>query len=67
MSISIEPNVCLTARYTMNQTAEILGIHRNTLRRYSDRGLIKHGNRKIGRKNKFFLGREILRFWRIYM
>ena len=57
-----EPRVAATDRYTITQAAELLGIHRNTLGRYSMQGLIKCGFRRpTGRK--FFTGREILRFW----
>lgn len=62
-----EPNVSPRGHYNMKQTADILGIHRNSLRSYNKNGLIKSGNRKIGRKDKFFLGSEIIRFWKMYM
>lgn len=61
---AIEPTVALTARYPIGQAADLLGIHRNTLRRYSDEGLIKFGNRRFGRMERFYLGSEIIRFWR---
>ena len=41
MVTSIEPKVAPTGRYTVKQTCECLGIHRNTLRRYTDEGHIK--------------------------
>lgn len=59
-----EPNVALTGRYPIGEAAELLGVHRNTLRRWADAGEIKCGNRRVGRMSKFFLGSELLRFWR---
>ena len=62
-----EPRVSASGRYPIGQAAQILGVHRNTLRRYNDQGLIKSGNRRFGRMEKFFLGSEILRFWRAHI
>lgn len=61
-----EPQVMSTARYSIGQTCELLGIHRDTLRQYTDRQkIIKCGYRTIGnRRVKFYLGSEILRFWK---
>lgn len=55
-----------TARYSIGQTCELLGIHHDTLRQYTDRQkIIKCGYRTIGnRRVKFYLGSEILRFWK---
>ena len=47
----------------MNETATLLGIHRNTLRTYTDKGYIKCRYRKRTLA-KFYLGEEVLRFWR---
>lgn len=58
-----EPNVSLTGRYTINATCKLLGIHRNTLAIYTNDGRIKCGYRREN-KRKFYLGREILRFWK---
>lgn len=61
-----EPQIIATARYSISQTCELLGIHRDTLRLYTDKQrIIKCGYRSIGnRKVKFYLGSEILRFWK---
>lgn len=63
---TIEPQVMTTGRYSINQTCKLLGIHRDTLRLYTDKQMIiKCGYRTIGnRKVKFYLGSEILRFWK---
>ena len=62
MITAIEPQVNLTGRYTVTQTCKHLGIHRNTLRRYTDEGFIKCSFRKESAR-KVYLGKEILRFW----
>ena len=46
MITSEEPTVSSTGRYTVTQTCEILGIHRNTLREYTSSGRIKCGFRR---------------------
>jgi DNA-binding transcriptional MerR regulator len=46
--------------YTMGEAAAAIGVHRNTLRRYADRRLIKrHYSRRNGRV--FFYGSELRR------
>lgn len=57
------PNVKPVNRYTIDETCELLGLHRNTLRRYTEQGKIKCGVRRCPMK-KFYLGSEILRFWK---
>lgn len=57
------PDVKETGRYTVKQACDVLGIHRNTLRNYTDQGLIKCGFRKATYR-KFYEGREILKFWK---
>lgn len=62
MITSEEPRVAATGRYSSGETSRLLGIHRNTLRRYTDTGAIKCGfRRESGRR--FYAGSEILRFW----
>lgn len=63
MITSIEPAVAATGRYNITQAAEILGVNRATLRRYTNNGLIKCGFRRESAR-KFYLGSEILRFWK---
>lgn len=60
-----EPKVSPTGRYTIGQAAEILGVHRNTLRRYTNTGptgITCQHRKSNGRK--FYTGLEIVRFWR---
>ena len=40
---SDKPNVKAESRYSISKTCELLGIHRNTLRRWTDEGKIKRG------------------------
>lgn len=63
MITSIEPNVSDSGRYSVMETCAVLGIHRNSLRKYTEMGLIKCGFRKL-KARKFYTGREILKFWR---
>ena len=57
-----QPIVKLNGRYTVTETCNLLGIHRNTLRRYTRSGRIKLGVRKSTAR-KFYLGSDILNFW----
>lgn len=60
-----EPKVILNGRYSINETCKLLGICRDTLYRYTHDtceikcGIVERG----GRIRKFYLGKEILRFW----
>lgn len=58
-----EPQVVQSSRYSMEEAAELLAVHRNTLLRYAKEGKIRFGIRR-GTKRKFFLGSEIIRFWK---
>lgn len=64
MITSIEPSVNPTARYTINETCSILGIHRNTLRAYVNAGYIRTTAKVHGQR---FKGTEILRFWKAFV
>ncbi|MBR5271816.1 MAG: helix-turn-helix domain-containing protein [Clostridia bacterium] len=63
MITAVEPKVEAAGRYSVAQASEALGIHRNTLRNYTEQGLIKCGFRRQTAR-KFYLGSEILKFWR---
>ena len=57
-----EPLVAPNSRYSIEETCRLLGIHRNSLKKYTDEGRIKSGIRKsTGRR--FYLGSEISKFW----
>ena len=56
------PSVRPAGRYSVGETAALLGIHRNTLRRYTDAGSIRCSFGKHTLR-KYYTGVEILRFW----
>jgi excisionase family DNA binding protein len=60
--VTEEPKISDAGRYSVTETAKLLGIHRDTLRRYTESRLIKFGLRRTNGR-KFYLGSEIKRFW----
>lgn len=63
--VTEEPKVPPTARYSIGEASKILGVHRNTLRKYTNVGPlgINCQHRKSNGR-KFYTGSEIVRFWR---
>lgn len=59
-----EPKVADAGRYTMTETCKVLGIHRNTLRRWLQAGKMKVKFRRIDNR-KVIEGAEIKRAWRV--
>lgn len=60
--VNDRPEVTPAGRYSAAQTARLLGIHRNTLSKYTEQGrILPCIHKATGRK--YYLGREILRFW----
>ena len=59
-----EPKVADAGRYTMTETCKLLGIHRNTLRRWLQAGKMKVKFRRIDNR-KVIEGSEIKKVWRI--
>ncbi len=57
------PDVTMTGRYNVTQTSAALGINKSTLLRYTMAGLINCGFRRRTYR-KFYLGSEIIRFWK---
>lgn len=55
------PNVAKTGKYSVQQTAEKLGVSRQTIYEHSEQGLIKYKYRQNGRR--VYLGSEIIRYW----
>ena len=66
MVTAIEPQVAPTGRYSVGETCKHLGIHRNTLRKYTDEGHIKCGFRRK-RREKYIQVRRYSRFWKSLM
>lgn len=57
-----EPKVEPTGRYSVTETCKALGIHRKTLKRYTDSLAIRcHIRKATGRK--YYCGVDIVRFW----
>ena len=56
------PNVKNDSRYTITETCEKLGIHRNTLRNWVKIGKIKFIVRKVDNR-MMFRGFDILKCW----
>lgn len=56
------PQVTLSGKYSIGEAANKLGIHRGTLLKHTEAGLIKCGWRRTGRK--FYTGTEIMRYWK---
>jgi len=52
----------MDGRYSVNETASLLGISRRTLQRYTEGRIIKCGRWKANNR-PFYTGREILRVW----
>ncbi|MBQ0054281.1 MAG: helix-turn-helix domain-containing protein [Bacteroidales bacterium] len=63
MLTGIFPNAVKGRRYSIKETAELLGIHRNTLRKYTDAQLI-HATQHIAGRQLSYDGMEINRFWK---
>jgi DNA-binding transcriptional MerR regulator len=66
MITMVKPSVENQQRYSVGQTAALLGIHRNTLKTYTDSNLIK-ARYHVGTMRKFYYGYDILRFWRMFV
>lgn len=50
-----------TGQYTIKETAAIIGVTRNTLRGYTDKGFIRCSFRR-GTGKKFYYGKDIKRY-----
>ena len=61
--VTNEPNVSMAGRYSIEETCALWGMLRHTLARYTAKGRIKCGVRRSTTR-KFYLGSEILRFWK---
>lgn len=57
-----KPNIKLDGRYSATETAKILDVSVEWLRRQANDGIISY---KVRRSNnrRFYLGSEILRYW----
>lgn len=58
-----EPMVADSARLGICDAAKLLGVHRTTLARWTEAGLIKCGTRRTN-KRVFYTGRALRSLWR---
>lgn len=56
------PDVHADGRYSINEVTALLGISRSTLRRYTDKGIVKCGRRRSNGR-PFYTGRDIIQLW----
>lgn len=56
------PDIVPNARYSVKQTAELLGVHPNTILNYTKRRVLRVSYSKADGRPKY-TGAEILRFW----
>ena len=63
MLTGVYPDARPDRRYSIKETAAILGIHRNTLRKYTEAGEIVPLFHTAGTR-QFYLGSAINEFWR---
>jgi DNA-binding transcriptional MerR regulator len=62
MITSLPPQVTKEAIYTSREACQILGIHRNSLRKYVMKQLLHPKRDKLSGR-RVFEGRELSRFW----
>ena len=59
---SVRPNIQKDGHYNVTETCKHLGINKDTLRKYTSMGWIKH-HIQMGTCRKFYLGADILQFF----
>lgn len=61
--VNEEPSVKPDSRYSISETVQLLGLSRNTVRKYTDSGQLKHVTHKATGK-RMYTGYAIVLFWR---
>lgn len=61
--VSEQPVVNPDSRYTIGQTMQLLGMSRNTVKKYTDSGQLRHVVHKATGK-KMYYGHAIVLFWK---
>lgn len=56
------PHVALDGHYSISETASLLGVHRNTIRRWIDSGYMKEKSYRHS-KRPFVVGTEIIKIF----
>lgn len=57
--VNVAPDIRPAGRYTVTEACKLLGIHRNTLRKYTQSGMI----RCKGTRRKYYTGTDLLKLW----
>lgn len=57
------PTLAPRGRYAAGEAAKLLGIHRNTLLKYTNTGLIKKRTTQMGRG--YYLGSDLMKLWKL--
>ena len=57
-----EPQIVTTAKYSIGEVAEILGVTTATINRWTANGMIHAGRRRVNGR-RYWTGAEILRAW----
>jgi len=58
------PEVNPNARMELREAAEALGVDKSTIQRWTDDGRLKLGGIKQANNRKYWLGSELIRFWK---
>lgn len=61
--VTNEPDIAATARLGICDAARLLGVHRTTLARWTEQGLVKCGIRRTNGRI-FYTGRALVSLWR---
>lgn len=61
-----EPQIVTTAKYSIGEVAEILGVTTATINRWTAKGMIHAGRRRVNGR-RYWTGAEILRAWNAQM
>lgn len=57
------PNIIPAARYELREAAEALGVDKSSIQRWTKDGRLTCGIKKSNNR-KFWLGSELIRFWK---
>ena len=59
----VMPQIADDSKYTVCQASEVLGVHRDTIRRWVNSCLLKAEIQQDKRTEVFFLGKDLKKFW----
>ena len=61
--VTTPPNIPLSARLELREAAEALGVDKSSIQRWTKDGRLACGIKKSNNR-KFWLGSELIRFWK---